>query len=202
MSATGEAWQLDISEDHQALVTLDQRNQTLFEVDLHNYSITGRDELPFDSTLTQYYGQFDYDFGNRILYRHQVRDWGGVSAGGDLEPLPLLLSFDLNRYSEKVILHSEHLLSYFQNVNFRYRVGETIVTGDPNKLWFSAIMLSDNQADVEGVYQLNLNNSEISSIWEFENAIVLICRKRTTLTLALGHRCLVAPCSPSGMTAT
>lgn len=162
------AWQSSIHPEHTHYTTYDSNSKVLYKVDLGDYTLQAQfdtSDVAFDQLGT--YGQMDYDFTNDILYRHRVISWGGVTPD---DSTPLLLAYDTKSHSEYPLIDATALSFYFGEFSgVTYRLGETVVTDDPNILWFTALTLNSDGNDIEGVYSFNVQNFEINTIWEFEN---------------------------------
>ena len=153
---------ISINPDSTKAVLYDMTSAEFVQLNLADYQATERRNLSGSLLSKNYYGRMDFDWVNNIVYRHQVVSWGGLGA----DSTPVVFGYNLDSNTDQPIIYSDELFYYFaqNDPNTQVRLGETIVTQDPNVLWFPAVVFYSDGSAVEGVYSFDIQTRSIATI--------------------------------------
>lgn len=162
----GLGWDLSVSPEGDEIVTYDHSSHQFVRASYGDFSVSESKDLSnylWDSNYA--YGKMDFDWANNILYRHRVIFWGGAEPN----PEPLVFAYHIEDDYEQPLLTSYDLYDLVGDSSLSYRIGETIVTDNPNELWFSWLALNPAGGALEGVGAYNVVSQSVSPVYQYFN---------------------------------
>lgn len=156
-----------ISPNNTELFSYGYSSRQFLSINLTSFSLIKVDSL-IDKLFSSDYasGSVHFDWENKILYRTPKR----INSYKEEK----VLAYYFKTETDTSILNENEVLNYLSGDNIGLAIKDISVNKTNNSLWFSVNAGSYQQGGVQGVYSLNMEKNEISTLYEttfFSNGI-------------------------------
>lgn len=158
--------QILISPDNTKLIAFNETDGEFSEINAtdykQQYKVTLEAEPPKGIFV---YSSTSMDWDNNILYR--LFHYPNIASYSESNP-EVLYSYDINSSAYSVVLKTNDLETYFSSNQYFLHVGNPSFVPSMQSLWFPINGQSRSSSDdtqPNGVYALNLNTKELSTIY-------------------------------------